>query len=241
MNLVIDVGNSSVKSAIFDGNTLKYSTSSSYEQAEIVLRNLLEDYKPKQAIVSNVGPDLNDVLTVLKKELTLLELNRHTNMPFDNNYGTPDTLGVDRLALAAAACSQYPKKDVLIIDTGTCITYDFVNRKGAYLGGAISPGIQMRYKALHEYTENLPLLNAPSQINLIGDSTKASIHSGIVYGVVNEIEGRIEAFRKENEDLTVVLTGGDTYFLANRVKNSIFANPNFLLEGLNTILIHNIE
>ena len=128
---------------------------------------------------------------------------------------------------------------MLVIDAGSCITYDFVNDKAVYPGGAISPGIEMRYKAVHQYTANLPLLSKRDDIPLIGDSTENAIHLGILNGVICEIEGIIEQYRLKNIKLTVVLTGGDTNFLAKNLKSSIFATPNFLLEGLNSILIHN--
>ncbi len=127
----------------------------------------------------------------------------------------------------------------MIIDAGTCITYDFVNKNKEYLGGAISLGIEMRYKALHKYTSKLPLLEKNIPSNFIGKTTDENIHSGVNNGVLNEINGVIEQYERENPFLTIVLTGGDTYFLAKQLKSSIFANPNFVLEGLNTILIYN--
>ena len=158
------------------------------------------------------------------------------NIPFINDYATPKTLGVDRIALVSAAKDQYEGKDVLIIDVGTCITYDFMNARGHYKGGAISPGINMRYKALHDYTEKLPLLDANIPQNILGNSTQTSIHSGVLYGVTLEIDGVISQYRQDFEDLTVILTGGNAHFLLDRLKNSIFANQNFLLEGLNFLL-----
>jgi len=148
-------------------------------------------------------------------------------------------LGVDRIALVANAVEKFYKKNVLIIDAGTCITYDFVNDSQEYLGGAISLGIEMRYKALNNYTSKLPLLEKNIPENFIGKTTDENIHSGVNNGVLNEINGVIEQYERENSVLTIVLTGGDTYFLAKQLKSSIFANPNFVLEGLNTILIYN--
>ena len=148
---------------------------------------------------------------------------------------------MDRIALVAAAVTNFPEKNTLIIDAGTCITYDFINFKGVYKGGSISPGLEMRYKALNIFTENLPLLGLNDDFDeFIGTSTETSIHSGVQHGMINEIKGVIEQYRKKNKDLTIVLTGGDVNFLSNRLKNGIFANPNFLIEGLNTILTHNI-
>jgi type III pantothenate kinase len=135
--------------------------------------------------------------------------------------------------------NKYPNNNVLIIDAGTCITYDFITKKNDYLGGAISPGIRIRYKSLHNLTANLPLLDTNLPETLIGNSTESSIHSGVVFGVIKELDGVIDQYREEHQDLTVILTGGDAKFLSNQLKNSIFANSNFLLEGLNFILDYN--
>ncbi|MFT7498501.1 MAG: type III pantothenate kinase, partial [Porticoccaceae bacterium] len=147
----------------------------------------------------------------------------------------------DRIALASASVFKFPNKNVLVIDAGTCITYDFIDKKGVYYGGAIAPGIEMRYKSLYTFTDKLPLLDVTDPKQLTGNSTEESIHSGIVNGILSEIEGMIDRYKEKNKELTVVLTGGDTNFLAKRLKNSIFANPNFLLEGLNNILNYNLK
>ena len=130
---------------------------------------------------------------------------------------------------------------MLIIDAGTCITYDFINTNNEYLGGAISPGIRLRYRTLNNLTANLPLLDTQLPQDIIGNSTQNSIHSGVVFGVLKEIDGVIDEYVKKYSDLTVILTGGDTKFLSNQLKNSIFANSNFLLEGLNFILEYNSQ
>jgi type III pantothenate kinase len=168
-----------------------------------------------------------------------LELNSETKLPFTNRYETPKTLGVDRLALVSASVQKYANKNVLIIDAGTCITYDFINQSNNYLGGAISPGIRLRYKSLNNLTANLPLLRTDKPKTITGNSTEASIHSGVVFGVVKEMDGIIDQYAEEYLDLTVILTGGDAKFLLNQLKNSIFANSDFLLEGLNFILDYN--
>jgi type III pantothenate kinase len=143
------------------------------------------------------------------------------------------------LALVAAAVNQFPDKDVLVIDAGTCITYDFKNKKEEYLGGAIGPGVRLRYESLHNYTAKLPLLKVTDPKNHIGNSTEEAIHSGVVFGILHEINGVIEEYCNIYTDLTVILTGGDAHFLSKRLKNSIFATSNFLLEGLNHILAFN--
>ncbi|MFZ2431367.1 MAG: type III pantothenate kinase [Lutibacter sp.] len=240
MNLIIDVGNTRIKTAVFDDGKMIHNESLTNFSFVSEAKKIVKKYKCTSAIISSVGSVNKSQIDELRAEISLIELDYDTKVPFVNKYATPKTLGVDRIALVSSAISKYPNKNVLIIDAGTCITYDFVNNEGNYFGGAISPGLQMRYKALNVFTENLPLLEPSEIVELIGNSTETSIHSGIINGVINEIDGVIEQYRKKNTDLTIVLTGGDIKFLSNRLKNGIFANPNFLLEGLNTILTYNI-
>ena len=160
-------------------------------------------------------------------------ITHESKFPFTNLYSTPKTLGIDRMVLAAGAVLQFPNQNRLIIDAGTCITYDFINSNDNYLGGAISPGLRLRYEALHQQTAKLPLLTNSYPENFIGNSTKESIHSGVINGVVLEIDGFIELYKTQYPKFIIILTGGDTEFLAMRLKNTIFANSNFLLESLN--------
>jgi type III pantothenate kinase len=176
----------------------------------------------------------------IREQIDLLLLDQNTKVPFKNLYSTPETLGVDRIALAAGAATKYPGEPVLVIDAGTCITYDYINANQQYEGGSISPGFAMRYQAVHQFTANLPLLSPENEIPTHGKSTANALHKGILSGVTYEIDGVIGEYKSKNENLTVVLTGGDAKFLANNIKSSIFATPNFLLDGLNSILIHNL-
>jgi type III pantothenate kinase len=168
-------------------------------------------------------------------------LDRHLKLPFTINYQTIETLGVDRLALVAAAANTYPNQNVLTIDAGTCITYDFLSDTNNYLGGSISPGLRMRYTALHQQTAKLPKLSPEYPVNITGNSTNQAIHSGVVMGLIYELDGVISDYMANYQKLTVVLTGGDTNFLAEKLKSVIFANPNFLLQGLNNILNFNLQ
>ena len=154
-------------------------------------------------------------------------------------YATPLTLGMDRVALATAAFYHNPKGNTLVIDMGTCITYDMLNDHGEYLGGAISPGLHMRYNAMHQQTKKLPLLEPEIPLDFIGNSTANSMHNGVVQGISHELDGVIDQYKNRFEHLTVILTGGDSHFFAKRLKNSIFANSKFLLEGLNYLLEYN--
>jgi type III pantothenate kinase len=240
MNLVIDVGNTQIKIGVYDGHVLVHRENFDVSNWEAAFEKLYKEFHIEKGILSHVSRLDTDVINELKGKLDVMLLDRNTKVPFENLYSTPDTLGVDRIALAAASATKHPGEPVLVIDAGTCITFDFVNKNNQYTGGSISPGIQMRYRAVNEFTANLPLLTPENEIPELGDSTDRAIHKGILGGVVNEIDGVIEEYTSKNETLTVVLTGGDANFLANNIKSGIFATPNFLLDGLNSILIHNL-
>ena len=240
MNLIIDIGNTRVKAAVFELDTIKEVYVFSKSEIVFELKKISNFFSISNSIVSSVSNISEKAQKEITDLLSPIFLNSEIKVPFKNNYETPKTLGVDRIALAAAATEKYPQKNVLIIDAGTCITFDFINNKSEYLGGAISLGIAMRYKALHDYTSKLPLLELSEVSNFIGTNTNTSIHSGVVNGVLNEIEGVIKQYQKKYRDLTIVLTGGDTYFLAKQLKSGIFAHPNFVLEGLHTVLTYNL-
>ncbi|MGJ8590938.1 MAG: type III pantothenate kinase [Aquaticitalea sp.] len=240
MNLIIDVGNTRIKFAVFQDDKVLEKISVLSKDAHNTVKKIFKKYTSiDKAIVSSVGKLDKSVLEFIKKECDLLVLDSKLIFPFDNLYKTPQTLGVDRLALVSASVKQFPDRNVLIIDAGTCITYDFITSQNAYLGGAISPGIRLRYKTLNTLTANLPLLDTEMPNQLIGSSTASSIHSGVVLGILKEIDGIIDEYQEIYEDLTVILTGGDADFLSKQLKNGIFANSNFLLEGLNFILEFN--
>ncbi|TDN95321.1 type III pantothenate kinase [Salegentibacter sp. 24] len=240
MNLIIDVGNSAVKSAVFQNNKLLKSYTCSHENFFELFQKIRKEH-PEIAfsILSTVIHDSYNIEKILEKETKLLFLNENTKLPFKNIYDSPQTLGKDRLALVAAGAEKYKDSNLLIIDAGSCITFDFKNDKNEYLGGAISPGLHMRLKALHHFTAKLPLIELEEYLPLIGNSTKNSILSGVLNGVEAELDGIIKRYKADYKYLTIILTGGDTQILSKRVKNGIFANPNFLLEGLNYILEFN--
>lgn len=240
MNLAVDIGNTQIKIGIYDQDVLVHNENFERKAWASTIDRLTSDYAIEKSILSHVSRLESNVIEELGERFELLLLNRKTSVPFKNLYATPETLGVDRIALAAAAATKYPDEPVLVIDSGTCITYDFVNANHQYLGGSISPGIAMRYRAVHEFTANLPLLPVENEIPVKGNSTVTAIHKGVLNGVIYEIEGVIGEYRSKYETLTVVLTGGDAKFLADNIKSGIFATPNFLLDGLNSILIHNL-
>ena len=241
MILIIDIGNTNVKAAVFEKDTILDVVV--FEKGKILteIKKILKKHPISKAVMSNVASISDLKLKKLQAFVEIIFISSFTRVPFVNLYKTPKTLGVDRIALAAAAVSQFPHKNVLVVDAGSCITFDFVTAKKEYLGGAISPGIQMRFHSLNHFTANLPLLVKEEVPSFIGFSTKESINSGVVNGVLQEIEGVISQYKNKYLDLTVVLTGGDTNFLSKQLKSSIFANQNFLLQGLNYLLKFNTD
>ena len=237
-NLVIDIGNTLLKAAIFKNNLLIVSIEFK-DNFELNIERVLDKYPITHSIVSNVSnfnEGLNYLLSIRTKQILFYE---SIKIPFTNSYSTISTLGKDRIALVSAASKEFSKENVLIIDLGSCITYDFKNSKNYYLGGSISPGIHMRYKSLNDYTANLPLLNFKNITNFVGKSTEESIHSGVVNGVVQEVNGTISQYKDEFKEIKIILTGGDSKFLLKKIKNTIFAHSNFLLVGLNFLVESN--
>ena len=240
MNLIMDIGNTATKLAVFQSDKMiqvqTVATTNMLAEVEALLKKFS---RVKHGLLSSVKMIDDLELKRLQKLLPIKILDVSFQLPFKNAYDTPHTLGVDRLALMAAAVQQYSKRNVLVIDAGSCVTYDFMDSNQNYLGGAISPGVEMRYKAIETFTSNLPLLQKTPPNQRIGSSTEASIHSGVIHGLLHEMEGTIKEYQNKYPDLTVILTGGDTNFLCKQFKISIFANSNFLLEGLNFLLEFN--
>ena len=233
MNLIIDIGNTLVKYAVFNNDQLvEILKTSEIETGKV--NTLIKEFDIKNIIISSVRKEMNWNLDV-----EVIHLSHKTSLPINLNYKTPETLGKDRIANIIAVSEEYPNKNAVVIDAGTCITYDFINKNKEYLGGRISPGLEMRYKSLNEFTELLPKLSVSGESKFIGDDTDSSIFSGVEQGVLSEVDSLISVFRKENEDLIVVVTGGDTFFFENALKNSIFADQNLVLKGLNIILKYN--
>ena len=242
MNLIIDVGNTYSKIAVFSKGKLLIKKSELHKNTVDVANNLLDRYKSiDKGIISSVGRLKKKDFSALKKRIPIMVLDHTTKLPYKNDYKTPKTLGVDRIALVSASVEKYPDNNVLIIDAGTCVTFDFITDENVYLGGAISPGIRLRYKTLNNLTANLPLLDTKAPSHFIGKSTAQSMHSGVVNGILYEIDGVIQQYHENYQHLTVILTGGDTKFLSKRLKSSIFANSNFLLDGLNYLLEFNTK
>ena len=240
MNLIIDEGNTLVKTAVFQNDRILEKHAFDKKEFSEKIEKIFQKHPGiDQCILSSVGKEDKKIEKQLQGRCAVAVLDSNLKLPFINRYSTPHTLGKDRIALICAAVHAYPGKNVLVIDAGTCITLDFKSREEIYFGGAISPGMQMRFKALHKFTANLPLVTFEPEANLIGKSTEESIRSGIINGIRMELKGLIAEYEAQFEDLTVIFTGGDSQFLSLPLKNSIFANSNFLLEGLNFILEFN--
>ena len=242
MILTIDVGNTRIKGAVFEGANLVSDFVFSKDDLEKNIQKILKDFSDvTDLVIASVGNIEKQVFFDFNKAVNVHLVSHSDVFPFVNRYETPLTLGIDRMVLAAGAVLGFPDQNRLVIDAGTCVTYDFVDKDNNYLGGAISPGIRLRYEALHHYTAKLPLLSLEIPEHFIGNSTAQAIHSGVVNGVINEIDGFIDQYKELYSNFTIILTGGDTVFLAKRLKNTIFANSNFLLQSLNHTFQYTIK
>jgi len=239
--LCIDWGNSLVKAAIFEGNKMIQHEQFDPNSALSALIGLIEIHQPQGAILSSVVSNMADVqMHVREKVAYFLKLDMNTLLPIMNAYSSPETLGVDRLAIAVGAQADFTNKNVLAISLGTCITYNFVQKNMAFRGGAISPGLHMRLRSMHEWTDRLPEVKAEGEVLLLGYDTETCMRSGAVFGMASEIEGMVSAFAGQYSDFNAVLTGGDSAMFANKLKSKIFADPDLLMKGLNLILLHNV-
>jgi type III pantothenate kinase len=237
--LIIDFGNTLQKLAVFDGK-------------DLLLKEVFEHLTPRElnrfidkngpfhgivlSSVANHSPELEKILSRSGK---FVLLDSQTPVPVKNLYYSPETLGKDRIAAVTGAWSLFPGQNILTIDAGTCITFDLLTTNAEYLGGGISPGIRMRFKALHTFTRKLPLVEPEDFDELIGRSTRESLLSGVYNGVMAEISGLIRLYKEKFDDLTVILTGGDHLLLYNKLKINIFAVPELVLLGLNEIFDYN--
>jgi type III pantothenate kinase len=240
-NLVIDIGNSYTKAAVFNENELLKIEH--YKTIDIQqLNGLTAGNTINKAIISSVKKEKDSWEEELKADAPVMYFTREMAKQITNHYCTPQTLGIDRLAAVMGAHCLYPGKDNLVIDAGTCITYDHVDAVGNYYGGSISPGLQMRYKAMHNYTSALPLVNADDSFSQkFGNNTESAMLSGVQNGLKYELTGFIESYRDGKPELNILLTGGDGIFFDTLLKNSIFApyiknEPYLVLKGLNAAI-----
>lgn len=242
MNLAVDIGNTLIKMAVVDKGQV-VDTFKTERGAKGYIDSVFEAYPGiTSAIMVCSGGESPEIERVLIEKLGgFMMFTNQVSVPIENLYATPKTLGCDRLAAAVGANALYPDSNVLIVDFGTAITIDFVNSQNQYLGGNISPGAGLRFRALHEYTNSLPLLSFSDEVELIGDTTQSAIINGVINGVVFEVEGYISEFEKKYNDLRVIFTGGDGNFFAKRLKNPIFATYDLVVYGLNRILEYNAK
>ncbi len=242
MHLLIDQGNTTTKYFIVDIVDIKDEIIFHTTLAGIAIdtiNSLIEKYAVQHTLVSSVKADY----TLIKEKLTgnnILFFDDESQLPISNLYTTPETLGKDRLAGVCGAAKLFPQKNCLVIDVGTCITYDFIDAEKKYYGGSISPGIEMRLKAMHTFTGKLPQAPIRWANDFIGNSTQSSLQTGALHGTVNEIDGFVSQYKKRFGAITIIMCGGDTNFLANRCESEIFAAPNLVIIGLNEILKHNL-
>jgi len=242
MNLVIDIGNTRTKFSVFN-------------RGEVLITVPVDEFLPEHIdVLQNEHPGLQKVILSTVKDYSMklktalqnkfeyfIELGANTPLPIENCYKTPETLGKDRIAAAVGGFDLYPNTNLLIIDAGTAITYDIVNDKHQYLGGNISPGIEMRFKALHQFTGKLPMIKQQNFSKLYGTSTEEAMRAGVQNGVVFEIDRAIDTFKEFYQNLKVIITGGDAEFFDKKLKNSFFVNFNLTALGLNRILEYNGE
>ncbi len=241
MNLVIDTGNTLTKLALYQGMEMVAFSSFEGVDAKHIIQFCESNLFIKNVILSTVKEYPAEIDLYLTQHFNTVFFSHNTSVPILNKYSTPETLGKDRLAGVVGAHLLLPAADNLVIDAGTAITYDLITASGEYLGGSISPGIVMRYKALHAFTSRLPLLDFYDDAKLTGDDTSGSIHSGVLNGVLAEMEGIIHSYQLLYPDLKIIMTGGDHNYFDKRLKIKTFAAPNLVLEGLNLILNFNIE
>ncbi len=242
MNLVIDIGNSSVKIGCFnEGKLIDPVRTTTVESLEEIVKKL----NPTNIIVSTVATSAGNRHYAFSEQYSTLVLTHKTPLPVTIDYETPDTLGVDRIAAVVGASVRNPSGNSLVLDMGSCITYDLITEGIFFKGGIISPGLNLRFKAMHHFTKNLPLINeyeiGGDEVPLIGTSTKSAMISGALNGFLNEIDAFISLYKTRYPEILVFVCGGEVKFFENRLKASIFVVPELVLVGLNKILEFNIE
>jgi type III pantothenate kinase len=237
MNLVVDYGNTFAKVGVFEKHSLirEYSFS-----ADVELKQFLQNFSAENFILSSVSKEVSPILDWIQHIKRKFILTSKLPLPIKSLYATPETLGVDRIAGVCGAAEKFPALNCLVIDAGTCITYDFLDKNKNHHGGSIAPGLKMRLQAMHTFTAKLPLVEVVENPPLIGDTTTTCLQSGAINGMIQEINGTISQYQQQFEGIQVILCGGDARFFENKLKAPIFAIPELVLSGLNSILIYNV-
>lgn len=229
--ICFDFGNTRLKAAIFKNDEFVEQVVLPNDEL-FTIERLINIQQPQKTILSSVIHHNSEIETYLAQKTKFHKLSHLTKANFTSPVGKPETIGADRLALAAAAVHYFPNKNNLVIGLGTCVTYNFINQNNEFIGGSISPGMDMRFKAMEVFTAKLPEVKADWNFPLIGYDTKTNMQSGVIAGLAFEIEGFIEAYAEKFSNFNVVLTGGDATYFASRLKYKIFADYNFLFKGL---------
>lgn len=239
VNLVIDSGNTQAKTGLFDkGQLIATHHTKNFDKS--FFDRLFAQYPIKKTIIASVSHHPEAIRELLTPhQIPVLVASPSLKFPFDIEYKTTETLGIDRLAAVAGATELFPGHNLLIIDAGTAITYEIVTKDNSYLGGNIAPGMQMRFKALNHYTSKLPLCTSDSWQEWVGTTTQEAIAAGVIQGIINEMEGYDRLMQERFSNYKMIITGGDADFFAKKLKNPIFVNLNLVLSGLNRILEHN--
>ncbi|MCK5782728.1 MAG: type III pantothenate kinase [Flavobacteriales bacterium] len=227
--------------AIFNNDEFVEMFVVAYDKLIERISELLKIHDIDKSIMSNVGAEIDGLEDFLNSKFFNITLTSSTKLPITIDYDSPETLGVDRRALAVAANSLNPNANSLVIDMGSCITYDVVKKGACYLGGAISPGMNMRFKAMHNFTESLPLVIFKETNSIIAKDTESSLINGVVFGISSEIDGYIDSLREQFGEISVFISGGDHAFFVDKLKNSIFADQKIIMKGLNIILDYNFK
>lgn len=244
MRLIIDIGNSRAKLAVYSSQTLIYLNIQK-RLSLIIVEDLFNRFPTiNMAIISDVGYKGNEIISIkdfISQNSNLVEMSYSLSFDFINKYETPQTLGLDRIAGIIGAKTIFESENILIIDAGSCITYDFIDKNNNYYGGAISPGPIMKFRALNNFTANLPLISNVSKSPMLGKNTKESIYSGVVNGSLFEIQGFIDYYKSQVSDLKIIITGGDGDFISKNLNEIILLEENLVLFGLNIILESNAK
>lgn len=232
--LCFDFGNTRLKCAVFDDRNLRELIVMNDDSPETI-RQLIEQYKPTKSLLSSVIDHQPEIESILKESTRFHKLDHRSKLPITTPVGKPETIGADRLGLVVAAVDLFPGKNNLVIGLGTAITYNFINKYHEFLGGGISPGMEMRFKSLNHFTALLPLVEKDWNFPLVGYDTRTNILSGVILGMAKEIDGTIDAYAEKYGNFNVLLTGGDAPYFVYHLKNKIFADPNLIYKGLYAI------
>lgn len=232
--ICFDFGNTRLKYAVFENDVFTMEEVLPIGDVKTI-QALLKKINPQKSILSSVIDHDPAIEKLLEAQTGFHKLSHLTKVNFTTPVSKPETIGADRLALAAAAVHFYPKKNNLIIVLGSCITYNFINQENEFIGGAISPGMGMRFQSMHQFTAKLPLVSPEWDFPVVAYDTKTNLQSGVIAGITFEIAGFIDFYKNRYDNFNAVLTGGNSAYFARRLKNSIFADPNFLFKGLYAI------